>query len=94
MITRIVEMDLPVPVRVIPQATAEELRKTAWLYPHFVSEDDSPTTNNGQPLSKTDWGLFHAVPFQSMNSPAPSSRRGSRRGLQCKGKAHLLRRRS
>ncbi len=40
-ITRIVEMDLPVPVSVIPQATAAELRKLAWLYPHFVSEDDS-----------------------------------------------------
>src|SRR6266852_464850 len=40
-ITRIVEMDLPVPARVIPQATAAELRKSAWLYPHFVAEDDS-----------------------------------------------------
>src|ERR1700735_2479234 len=40
-ITRIVEMDLPVPARVIPQATAAELRKSAWLYPHFVSEDDT-----------------------------------------------------
>ena len=38
-ITRIVEMDLPVPARVIKQATAAELRKSAWLYPHFVSED-------------------------------------------------------
>jgi len=40
-IARIVEMDLPVPVRVIPQATAEELRKSAWLYPRFASEDDT-----------------------------------------------------
>jgi glyoxylase-like metal-dependent hydrolase (beta-lactamase superfamily II) len=40
-ITRIVEMDLPVPATVIPQATAEELRKSAWLYPHFVGEDDT-----------------------------------------------------
>ena len=40
-ITRIVEMDLPVPTMVIPQATAAELRKSAWLYPHFVSEDDT-----------------------------------------------------
>jgi hypothetical protein len=40
-ITRIVEMDLPVPAKVIPQATPEELRKLAWLYPHFVSEDDT-----------------------------------------------------
>jgi glyoxylase-like metal-dependent hydrolase (beta-lactamase superfamily II) len=41
-ITRIVEMDLPVPATaVIPQATPAELRKSAWLYPHFVSEDDS-----------------------------------------------------
>jgi len=39
-ITRLVEMDLPVPARVIPQATAAELRKSAWLYPHFVGEDD------------------------------------------------------
>ena len=39
-ITRIVEMDLPVPAGVFPQATAVELRKSAWLYPHFVSEDD------------------------------------------------------
>jgi hypothetical protein len=40
-ITRIVEMDLPVPAMVIPQAMAAELRKSAWLYPHFVGEDDT-----------------------------------------------------
>ena len=40
-ITRIVEMDLPVPATVFQQATAEELRKSPWLYPHFVSEDDA-----------------------------------------------------
>jgi hypothetical protein len=40
-ITRIVEMDLPVPAMVIPQATTAELRKSAWLYPHFVGEDDN-----------------------------------------------------
>ena len=40
-ITRIVEMDLPVPTAVFRQATAEELRKSPWLYPHFVSEDDT-----------------------------------------------------
>jgi len=40
-ITRIVEMDLPVPAMVIPQATAAELRKSVWLYPHFVGEDDT-----------------------------------------------------
>ncbi|HEV3154026.1 MAG TPA: MBL fold metallo-hydrolase [Candidatus Baltobacteraceae bacterium] len=40
-ITRIVEMDLPVPATVIPQATPPELRKSPWLYPHFVSEDDT-----------------------------------------------------
>jgi glyoxylase-like metal-dependent hydrolase (beta-lactamase superfamily II) len=39
-ITRIVEMDLPVPAAAMPQATPEALRKSAWLYPHFVSEDD------------------------------------------------------
>jgi hypothetical protein len=31
-------MDLPVPARAMRHATAEELRKSAWLYPHFVSE--------------------------------------------------------
>ena len=41
-VTRIVEMDLPVPaLMVIPQATPEELRKSPWLYPHFVSDDDA-----------------------------------------------------
>jgi glyoxylase-like metal-dependent hydrolase (beta-lactamase superfamily II) len=41
-ITRIVEMDLPVPaVMVIPEATPEELRKSPWLYPHFVSDNSS-----------------------------------------------------
>jgi glyoxylase-like metal-dependent hydrolase (beta-lactamase superfamily II) len=40
-ITRIVEMDLPVPAQAIPQATPGELRKLPWLYPHFVSHDDS-----------------------------------------------------
>jgi glyoxylase-like metal-dependent hydrolase (beta-lactamase superfamily II) len=40
-ITRIVEMDLPVPAKVIPEATPAELRKLAWLYPHFVSADDT-----------------------------------------------------
>lgn len=39
-ITRIVEMDLPVPVRCMREATAAALRKSAWLYPHFVGEDD------------------------------------------------------
>jgi glyoxylase-like metal-dependent hydrolase (beta-lactamase superfamily II) len=39
-VTRIVEMDLPVPGEMfLPQATAAELRKSAWLFPHFVSED-------------------------------------------------------
>jgi len=38
-ITRIVEMDLPVPAMAFPLATDEELRKSTWLYPHFVSED-------------------------------------------------------
>src|ERR1700761_6850461 len=40
-ITRIVEMDLPVPAAIIAKATPEALRKSRWLYPHFVSEDDS-----------------------------------------------------
>ena len=40
-ITRIVEMDLPVPLMAMPLATAAELRKSAWLYPHFVGEDDT-----------------------------------------------------
>jgi glyoxylase-like metal-dependent hydrolase (beta-lactamase superfamily II) len=39
-ITRIVEMDLPVPAKVIPEATTAELRRLAWLYPHFVDGDD------------------------------------------------------
>ena len=38
-ITRVVEMDLPVPSRVLPEATPAELRKMPWLYPHFVSAD-------------------------------------------------------
>ena len=40
-ITRIVEMDLPVPAEFIAGATPEALRKLPWLYPHFVSEDDA-----------------------------------------------------
>jgi len=40
-ITRIVEMDLPVPLVHMPQATSAELHKLAWLFPHFVGEDDS-----------------------------------------------------
>jgi glyoxylase-like metal-dependent hydrolase (beta-lactamase superfamily II) len=43
-ITRIVEMELPVPAgaeNFLPQATAAELRKSSWLYPHFVGEDDT-----------------------------------------------------
>jgi glyoxylase-like metal-dependent hydrolase (beta-lactamase superfamily II) len=39
-ITRIVEMDLPVPAIVIPEATAAELRALPWLYPHFVGGND------------------------------------------------------
>ena len=38
-ITRIVEMDLPVPARFIPAATPEELQKLPWLYPDFVEGD-------------------------------------------------------
>jgi glyoxylase-like metal-dependent hydrolase (beta-lactamase superfamily II) len=41
-ITRIVEIDLPVPATMfLAQATPEELRKLPWLYPHFVSDHDS-----------------------------------------------------
>ena len=41
-ITRIVEMDLPVPAQMfLPQATPATLRKSPWLYPHFVSDDDA-----------------------------------------------------
>jgi glyoxylase-like metal-dependent hydrolase (beta-lactamase superfamily II) len=40
-ITRIVEMDLPVPARFMPQATPDALRQSPWLYPHFVSDDDA-----------------------------------------------------
>ncbi|HUO12795.1 MAG TPA: MBL fold metallo-hydrolase [Caulobacteraceae bacterium] len=42
-VTRVVEMQLPTPAGAayfIPQATAAELRKSPWLYPNFVSEDD------------------------------------------------------
>jgi glyoxylase-like metal-dependent hydrolase (beta-lactamase superfamily II) len=38
-VTRIVEMDLPVPLAAMPQATVAELRRSPWLYPHFVGED-------------------------------------------------------
>ena len=39
-ITRIVEMDLPVPAGAFPWATPAALRKMPWLYPHFVSADE------------------------------------------------------
>ena len=42
-ISRVVEMELPVPAGAdifLPQATVAELRKSAWLYPNFVGEDD------------------------------------------------------
>src|ERR1700722_15643209 len=42
-VTRVVEMNLPVKAGAdffMPQATAAELRKTPWLYPNFVSEDE------------------------------------------------------
>lgn len=42
-VTRVVEMQLPTPAGAkyfIPQATPEELRKSPWLYPNFVSEDE------------------------------------------------------
>ena len=43
-ITSVEEMQLPIPAGAemfMPQATAAELRKSAWLYPHFVGEDDT-----------------------------------------------------
>jgi glyoxylase-like metal-dependent hydrolase (beta-lactamase superfamily II) len=40
-ITRIVEMDLPVPAAYMAGATPVELRKLPWLYPHFVGDDDA-----------------------------------------------------
>ncbi len=40
-ITRVVEMDLPVPASAFPEATPAALRRSPWLYPHFVSEDDA-----------------------------------------------------
>jgi glyoxylase-like metal-dependent hydrolase (beta-lactamase superfamily II) len=42
-VTRVVEMQLPTPAGAryfIPEATPEALRKSPWLYPHFVSEDE------------------------------------------------------
>jgi glyoxylase-like metal-dependent hydrolase (beta-lactamase superfamily II) len=42
-VKRVVEMQLPTKAGApyfIPEATAEALRKTPWLYPHFVNEDD------------------------------------------------------
>ena len=42
-VTRVVEMALPVPAGAeffMPQATPEALRKSPWLYPDFVSEDE------------------------------------------------------
>jgi glyoxylase-like metal-dependent hydrolase (beta-lactamase superfamily II) len=42
-VTRVVEMNLPVKAGAdyfMPQATPAELRKSPWLYPHFVSEDE------------------------------------------------------
>jgi glyoxylase-like metal-dependent hydrolase (beta-lactamase superfamily II) len=41
-VTKIVELLLPVPMEqsFLPQATREELRRHAWLYPHFVTEQD------------------------------------------------------
>src|SRR5882672_7525392 len=40
-ITRILEMDLPVPAEFMAGATPVELRNLPWLYPHFVSDDDA-----------------------------------------------------
>ena len=42
-VTRVVEMELPVKAGAdffMPQATPQELRKSPWLYPDFVSEDE------------------------------------------------------
>jgi glyoxylase-like metal-dependent hydrolase (beta-lactamase superfamily II) len=42
-VTRVVEMALPVPAGTeffMPQATPEALRRSPWLYPDFVSEDE------------------------------------------------------
>jgi len=42
-VTRVVEMQLPTPAGAkyfIPEATPEALRKSPWLYPNFVSEDE------------------------------------------------------
>src|SRR5579863_9875046 len=42
-VARVVEMALPVPAGAdffIPQATPEALRRSPWLYPHFVTEDE------------------------------------------------------
>lgn len=43
-ITRIVEMEMPIPGgpagSFLTDATPEALRKSAWLYPHFVNEQD------------------------------------------------------
>ena len=38
-VTRIVEMDLPVPLAAMPQATIETLRESPWLFPHFARDD-------------------------------------------------------
>jgi glyoxylase-like metal-dependent hydrolase (beta-lactamase superfamily II) len=40
-ITSVVELELPVPVAVFAEAGSTELRKSPWLYPHFVDEDST-----------------------------------------------------
>src|SRR5580698_5882666 len=42
-VTRVVEMELPIKAgseSFMPQSKPEELRKSPWLYPNFVSEDE------------------------------------------------------
>ncbi|MGC8517656.1 MAG: MBL fold metallo-hydrolase [Steroidobacteraceae bacterium] len=60
-ITRIVEMDLPLPVMHMREATAAELRKSRWLYPHFVGEDAMPLKLSVQALLVEAPGLSLVV---------------------------------
>ena len=64
-ITRIVEMDLPVPATFMAGATPVELRKLPWLYPHFVKDDGS--------MVLSIHALLGSESFQLRSHPSVSS---------------------
>ena len=72
-VTRVVEMALPVKAGAdffMPQATPQALRKSPWLYPNFVSEDEIMQMSIHALLVEAPGLRLVSTPASATTSPA------------------------